>query len=67
MTLGMPATKKSKQTYLDQAKELAAQEKLPGLANTGTLTFDEFLKLPKPDQQRKVAKVLRDMHGLTNK
>ena len=62
---GMPVTHNSKQTYLDQAKELASQGKLPGLANTGTMTFDEFLELPKPHQQRKVAMVLRDMHGLT--
>ena len=63
----MPVTKKSKKTYLDQTKELAAQGKLPGLANTGTMTFDEFFKLPKPHQQRKIAKVLRNMHELTNK
>jgi hypothetical protein len=63
----MPVAKNRRQTYLDQAKELALQGKLPGLANTGTMSFDEFLELPKPHQQRKIAKVLRDMHGLTNK
>ena len=64
---GMPATQNRRQTYLDQAKELASQGKLPGLANTGTMSFDEFLERPKPHQQRKIAKVLRDMYGLTNK
>jgi len=33
----------------------------------GTMTFAEFLTLPKPHQMNKVKKVLRTMHGFTNK
>ena len=52
---------------LEQAKSLADQEKLPEYANTGTMTYTEFLTLPKPHQRNKIKKVIREMHGLKDK
>ena len=47
-----------RQTVLEQAKSFADQGKLPGYANTGTMTYTEFLTLPKPHQRNKIKKVL---------
>ena len=51
----------------NHAESLADQGKLPGYANTGTMTYTEFLTLPKPHQRNKIKKVLHEMHGLKDK
>lgn len=57
----------NRQTYMQQAKALADQGVLPAIGGGGTMTFAEFLTLPKPHQMNTIKKVLRTMHGLKNK
>ena len=52
---------------MQQAKALAEQGMLPAIGGEGTMTFAEFLTLPKPHQMNEIKKVLRTMHGFTRK
>ena len=62
-------TKESTPTanHAGASKVSCGSREASGHANTGTMTYMEFLTLPKPHQRNKIKKVLREMHGLKDK
>ena len=55
--------KSKRQTMDEKAQRLAAAGKLPGTGGTGTMSFDEYLSLPKSVRMKKMRKVLSQAIG----